>query len=119
MISVLRNAQVFTPKSIGTVDVTYSKGQIEKIGNVNERALAQSGLEAEVMDLKGNILIPGIIDTHAHLLGGSGESRGFSTQTPELSLTELTSAGITTVVGTLGRDTSKCCGRRDHEAAAS
>src|SRR5205085_1676470 len=53
----------------------------------------------------GCIVAPGFIDPHEHLLGGSGE-KGFSTQTPELSATEIIEAGITTVVGCLGVDTT-------------
>src|SRR5262249_18004595 len=45
------------------------------------------------------------IDSHEHLLGGSGED-GFSSQTPEIFLRELAVAGITTVVGCLGVDTT-------------
>jgi beta-aspartyl-dipeptidase (metallo-type) len=48
---------------------------------------------------------PGLIDPHQHLLGGSGEA-GFSTQTPEISVSEIVRAGITTVVGCLGVDTT-------------
>jgi hypothetical protein len=38
-------------------------------------------------------------------MGGGGEE-GFATQTPEIHLTEIVRAGITTVVGTLGVDTT-------------
>jgi beta-aspartyl-dipeptidase (metallo-type) len=48
---------------------------------------------------------PGFIDPHEHLLGGSGEE-GFATQTPEISVSEIICAGITTVVGCLGVDTT-------------
>jgi beta-aspartyl-dipeptidase (metallo-type) len=46
-----------------------------------------------------------LIDPHEHLLGGSGEE-GFSSQTPEIFLRELAVAGVTTVVGCLGVDTT-------------
>ena len=36
-------------------------------------------------------------------IGGGGEG-GFSTRTPEATLSDLTTAGVTTVVGTLGTD---------------
>ena len=48
-------------------------------------------------------MVPGFIDSHVHILGGGGEG-GFSTRTPEASLTGLTTAGVTTVVGCLGTD---------------
>lgn len=106
MLTLIKNAHVFAPASIGKTDLLYSSGAIERIGSFDEAAAAKLGLEMEVIDLRGRYLIPGIIDPHAHLLGGSGEHGGFSTQTPEISLTELTQAGITTVVGTLGTDTT-------------
>jgi beta-aspartyl-dipeptidase (metallo-type) len=40
-----------------------------------------------------------------HLIGGSGE-QGYGTWTPEILLTELIMAGVTTVVGCLGVDTT-------------
>ena len=63
------------------------------------------GGEEEVLDARGCIVVPGIIDVHAHLIGGSGE-KGFASATPPLTAKELLDAGITTVVGTLGTDTT-------------
>src|SRR3712207_8892687 len=56
---------------------------------------------------------------HEHLLGGSGEG-GFSAQTPEIRVGEILLGGITTVVGTLGVDTTMrnmpgLIGRRSEE----
>lgn len=106
MITVLENAEVYTPEKIGKTCVTYDGEFIAKVGDIDKKALLKTGLDVEIVDLKGALLIPGLVDPHEHLLGGSGESGGFSTQTPEVSLTELTQAGITTVVGTLGADTT-------------
>ena len=47
--------------------------------------------------------MPGFIDGHVHILGGGGEG-GFKTRTPELSLSSIIEAGITTVVGCIGTD---------------
>lgn len=57
----------------------------------------------EVIDGEGKLLFPGFIDSHVHIIGGGGEG-GFKTRTPEIQLSELISAGITTVVGCLGTD---------------
>jgi beta-aspartyl-dipeptidase (metallo-type) len=72
---------------------------------VDRRALLSLGLEIETVDARGCLVVPGLIDPHQHLLGGSGE-KGFSTQTPEIYASELALAGITTVVGCLGVDTT-------------
>jgi beta-aspartyl-dipeptidase (metallo-type) len=59
--------------------------------------------DVEVVNLTGKILTPGFIDLHVHILGGGGGS-GFATRGPELFLSEITSAGTTTVVGVIGTD---------------
>ena len=50
--------------------------------------------------LRIKLVVPGFIDAHVHIIGGGGEG-GFKTRTPELTLTSLTTAGITTVIGFL------------------
>ena len=57
----------------------------------------------EVVDLKGRVLTPGFVDPYVHILGGGGGG-GFQTRGPELFLSEITSAGTTTVVGVIGTD---------------
>jgi beta-aspartyl-dipeptidase (metallo-type) len=51
------------------------------------------------------LLIPGLIDGHEHLIGAGGEE-GFTSRLPEIPLEKIICAGITTVVGLLGTDTS-------------
>jgi len=50
-------------------------------------------------------VLPGIIDQHVHLIGGGGES-GFSSRTPEVQVSKLVKAGITSVLGLLGTDSA-------------
>ena len=57
----------------------------------------------EITDGSGKQLTPGLIDRHVHVSGGGGEG-GFATRTPEIQLSALIQAGITTVVGLLGTD---------------
>lgn len=54
-------------------------------------------------DLAGAVICPGFIDQHVHLIGGGGEA-GPHTRTPEVRLSALVAAGITSVVGLLGTD---------------
>ncbi|MFD2044718.1 beta-aspartyl-peptidase [Ornithinibacillus salinisoli] len=103
MIKLIKNGDIYTPKHIGIQDVLLIEGKIAKIGGVNEDALLSLGMDVDIFDANGNVVTPGIIDPHVHLIGGGGEG-GFATRTPELQLSEIVSAGVTTVVGLLGTD---------------
>jgi len=105
MLTLIQDGQVFSPEPVGRASVLLVDGKIGRIGNIDHSAVHASGLEVEVIDAEGCLVVPGLIDPHEHLLGGSGE-RGFSTQSPEITLSEIVTAGITTVVGCLGVDTT-------------
>ena len=105
MFTLIENGDVYGPEPLGRVSVLLSSSAILKIGEVDASALEKLGLPVEVIDASGCIVTPGFIDPHQHLLGGSGED-GFSSQTPEISASEIIAAGITTVVGCLGVDTT-------------
>src|SRR5699024_1592667 len=60
-------------------------------------------VDVDVIDAKGMIVTPGFIDPHVHFSGGGGEG-GFATRTPELQLSNIIKAGVTTLVGCLGTD---------------
>ncbi len=105
MLTLIENGQVYSPRPVGRASVLLVDGKIGRIGRIDHSALESSGLELEVIDAEGCLVVPGLIDPHEHLLGGSGED-GFSTQSPEIQLSEIVSAGVTTVVGCLGVDTT-------------
>lgn len=102
LITIIRNVNVYKPEPIGKRDVLLLG---DKIAAVEDKIdIDLNGLvEVEEIDGTGKILTPGFIDCHVHILGGGGEG-GFSTRTPEATLTGFTTAGVTTVVGTLGTD---------------
>ncbi|SNX55098.1 beta-aspartyl-peptidase [Thermoanaerobacterium sp. RBIITD] len=100
MFLLLKGGEVYTPKPIGKMDILTCNEKIIKIAeNINPPDLP----DVEVVDLSGYIIVPGFIDQHVHIAGGGGEG-GPATRTPEINLTDLTRAGITTVVGLLGAD---------------
>ena len=102
---VISNGEVLAPQPAGRVDLLVIGDRIACVGGFDADLLERGGLEVEIVDADGAWVVPGFIDPHAHLLGGSGEG-GFAKQTPELWPREVVPAGITTVVGTLGVDTT-------------
>lgn len=105
MLTLITDGDVYAPEPLGRRDILLTDGKIAKVGGIDRDAVERVGVECEIIDAKGCLVVPGLIDPHVHLLGGSGES-GFSTQTPEFFIGELVRFGITTVVGTLGVDTT-------------
>ena len=101
MFTLLKNGHVFAPQDLGIKDVLMAGRTIAYIADKIDPSQALG--DVEVVDVTGCSVVPGFIDQHVHLLGGGGEG-GVSTRTPEVFLSDLTSAGITTVVGTLGTD---------------
>jgi len=105
MITLIENGELFTPGRIGKQALLIANDQIVKIGAIDRRGLDQIGLAYEVLDAHGHFVIPGLIDPHEHLAGASG-STGFGSETPPIFFEEIVSGGITTVVGTVGTDTT-------------
>ena len=105
MFILIEHGEVYAPEPLGRQSVLLVGNRIGRIGDIEREALEATKLDLEVIDASNCVVTPGFIDPHQHLLGGSGE-RGFSTQTPEITLSELVTAGITTVVGCLGVDTT-------------
>jgi beta-aspartyl-dipeptidase (metallo-type) len=105
MFTLIEQGEVYGPESLGKTSVLLNGGTILKIGEIDASAVEQLGLPLDVIDASGCVVTPGLLDPHQHLLGGSGEE-GFSSQTPEINTSEIISAGITTVAGCLGVDTT-------------
>ncbi len=102
MFVLIQQAHIYAPEDQGVQDVLVAGSQIVAMAEHLDTP-SIPGVEVEVIDGHGKVLTPGFIDGHVHILGGGGEG-GFATRTPEATLTTLTKAGVTTVVGTLGTD---------------
>ncbi|MGY5450025.1 beta-aspartyl-peptidase [Agarivorans sp. MS3-6] len=101
MLSLLKNAQVYSPRPLGTMDVLIANG---KIAEVSPNIPLQSNLGlVSIIDLQGAILAPGFVDALVHFTGGGGEG-GFAYRTAELSFADAAPTGVTTLVGALGTD---------------
>ncbi|HKK60710.1 MAG TPA: beta-aspartyl-peptidase [Salinivirga sp.] len=96
---LIKNAEVFAPEATGIKDVLVAGGKIIAI----EDEITTGSLDAEVIDAHGLKLTPGFIDAHVHIAGAGGEG-GPATRTPEIPLSQLLEAGVTTVIGCLGTD---------------
>jgi beta-aspartyl-dipeptidase (metallo-type) len=100
---IIENGDVCAPSPRGKNTIVVAGGRIEKIGDISAASLR--AFDPEVIDASGCIVVPGLIDCHIHLIGGSGE-KGFASATPGIRAQELLAAGTTTVVGLLGTDTT-------------
>lgn len=97
---LIRQGQVFAPEPLGIQDVLILNEDIAAIGSHLEIPHWCDGTEISAI---GHFVFPGFVDQHVHLGGGGGEG-GPQFRTPEIALTALTIAGVTTAVGVLGTD---------------
>jgi beta-aspartyl-dipeptidase (metallo-type) len=100
MLKLIKNIEIYSPKFIGKKDVLIAS---DKIFRIEENVTIDASFDILEIDGSGKLLFPGFIDSHVHILGGGGEG-GFKTRTPEIMLSDITKAGVTTVIGTLGTD---------------
>ena len=106
MLALLVNAEVFAPEPRGLGAVLIAGERVVWMGGepLDRDALRALGaLGAEMVDLAGARLIPGLIDGHVHVTGGGGEA-GPASSVPPVPLSHFTRGGTTTVVGLLGTD---------------
>ncbi len=101
VLTLLKHANIYQPKPLGIQDVLLGGRQILAIGT--DLSMHGSLPEIEIIDADGMYLFPGLIDQHVHMAGGGGEG-GFHYRTPEISLSHITTSGVTTAVGVLGTD---------------
>jgi beta-aspartyl-dipeptidase (metallo-type) len=100
-LQLLRNAELFDPDPRGRRDLLCGAGRVLAVAERLDPLPAS--VPCVEHDLDGATVIPGLIDAHVHVTGGGGEA-GFASRVPPLRLTELSLAGVTTVVGLLGTD---------------
>jgi hypothetical protein len=86
--TLLINAHIYTGnKTAPWADaLAISGARIEAVGS-NAEVSKHGGAHARVIDLKGRTVIPGIVDSHLHLLFGAYALHGLNLSTPESSIT--------------------------------
>ncbi|WP_425058968.1 Isoaspartyl dipeptidase [Sporomusa carbonis] len=104
MALLIKNGSIYAPEYLGEQDVLIIDNKITRVENKIEEINISGCLpDVEVINAKGKIVVPGFIDQHVHLIGGGGET-GFASRTPEVVLSKVIEAGVTTLVGLLGTD---------------
>jgi beta-aspartyl-dipeptidase (metallo-type) len=101
MFTLIKGGEVYAPYHLGKKDILIAAGKIAKISDHIE--WPSSNIDIIVIDAAGKIVAPGFIDAHVHITGGGGEG-GYRTRTPEIYLSDVTLAGVTTIVGVIGTD---------------
>lgn len=101
LFTLLKNCDVYAPEHLGHNDILMLGGKIARIAPGIETGAG--ACPVEVIDVEGRKVAPGFIDPHVHMIGGGGEA-GFYSRVPEIMLSGIVSAGITTLVGVLGTD---------------
>lgn len=100
MLTLIKNAEIFSPARLGKKDVLLTGSTIALI---QDKLEIPGDIPCRVIDAEGLMLVPGFIDAHVHIAGAGGEG-GPASRTPEMLLSDMISAGVTTVVGCLGTD---------------
>ncbi|MEI8046176.1 MAG: beta-aspartyl-peptidase [Bacteroidota bacterium] len=100
MLTLFKNATIYSPHLLGKKDVLVGGKTILAIADHIE---TPPGVVTKLFDCAGLWLVPGLIDSHVHITGGGGEG-GPASRMPELQISMMTDAGVTTVVGCLGTD---------------
>ena len=67
---LIQNVHVYAPEDLGIQDVLAGGGKILKVG---EKLPVEKAYDITVIDGAGKVLMPGLIDSHVHILGGGGE----------------------------------------------
>ncbi len=99
MLTLIKNAYVYTPDALGHADVLVAGGRVASVAP----AINIAGSVIDVVDAAGRWLIPGLVDALTHPAGGGGEG-GFANRTGEVSFDTFVGAGVTSPVGALGTD---------------
>ncbi|MFP4557540.1 MAG: beta-aspartyl-peptidase [Bacteroidales bacterium] len=97
---LIKNADIYVPEKFGRKDLLIAGNRIVAIESSID---PPRGVKCKLVEAEGLKLTPGYIDAHVHIAGAGGEG-GPSSRTPEIQLSMLIEAGVTTVIGCLGTD---------------
>lgn len=101
MVTLIRQGKVFAPEPLGEKDVLILGNKIGAISKPGQIKI--EGMDVLDVNASEKIVIPGLIDSHVHILGGGGEG-GPATRAPEINVEDIVLSGVTTLIGCLGTD---------------
>ena len=86
--TLLIHGHIYTgnPRAQWATAVAIRGARIEAVGS-DASVLKHRRSQTQVIDLHGQTVIPGIVDSHMHLLYGAYALHGLNLSTPELSIT--------------------------------
>src|SRR5512135_1074884 len=100
MFTLIKDGNLYGPEKMGVKDILVVGRTIARI---SEQIDLPDDFNVRIVSAAGKIVTPGFVDLHVHILGGGGEG-GPRTRTPEIVLSQIIRAGVTTIVGCLGTD---------------
>jgi len=101
---LIKRGEIYSPEYNGNKDILIVNDKILLIDrNIAESTVYVLDKNIKIINASKYIVIPGFIDQHVHINGAGGEG-GPQYRTPPIQLSELTKAGITSVIGLLGTD---------------
>ena len=110
-IRVLVGAKILTMGATGVIEDGVVVIQGNRIQSVGRREAVAIPKEAELIDVSGQVLMPGLIDTHAH---GAQATSGITPQYNWVDYARL-AFGVTTIPRSQQRHTQHLCGQRDDQ----
>lgn len=99
-LKLLIGGHIYAPEDLGTQDILIAGDKIAAIGKNLE---ISGSVEIDRIKIDGKKVTPGFIDLHVHITGGGGEA-GPASRLPEINVSTVLSAGVTTLLGVLGTD---------------
>jgi beta-aspartyl-dipeptidase (metallo-type) len=109
MFVLIEHGDILAPEPLGEGPLLAAGGTIAHTGAggaaIRFRDLARLDLPITTLDATDCWIVPGLVDPHAHLIGAGGE-QGPASRQPEMTFEELVRAGVTTVAGLLGSDST-------------
>jgi beta-aspartyl-dipeptidase (metallo-type) len=105
VFTLIEGGDVYAPQPLGACGLLLVGDRIGRVGPVERAALRALELPCTVVEATDCLVLPGFVDPHEHLIGAGGE-QGVASRMPEVPFEDIALAGITTVVGCLGTDTT-------------